>query len=683
MSSAKKDVSLQVKTTGAAGPSVQLSSAASPAGSAATPHPLDSLSPAEILAAVALVRQSRKVSERARFVAVTLQEPAKQIVLDFKPAPGNAFEPRSLRACSRQCRRTRYEAVVSLTRGQIKGWKPLDGAQPPITLDEFFECEECLKKDPQFQAALALRGVTDMSLIMVDPWSAGNYGGEDDNQGLRLARALTWIRSEPGDNGYARPLEGLTAVVDLNRMALHRLEDEAVFGGSGGSGGSGGVIPLPPESSNYSPRYIKNYRNDVKPLEIQQPMGPSFQVEGSRIAWQKWKFRIGFTPREGLVLYQVTYNDDGRERPVLYRASMCDMVVPYGDPHPNHFRKNAFDCGEYGIGLLANSLALGCDCLGLIHYFDAHVCNSKGEVVTIKNAICLHEEDAGILWKHMDWRTNETEVRRNRRLVISFIATVGNYEYGFYWYFQQDGLIQFEIKLTGIMHTGALPPGENRPYGRLVAPQLYAPIHQHIFNVRLDMMIDGMANSVYSCQNQPEPPGPDNPHGNACALKATLLRTEGQAHQLVDPLASRTWKIVNPGRRNRLGEPVGYRLIPGDNAQCFLDDTATVVRRAGFMKRHFWVTRYDPAQKYATGDYPNQNAGDTGLPAYVRQDRPIENTNAVVWYTMVANHAPRPEDWPVMPVTHIGFMLKPDGFFERNPALDVPGSAKGHCCAEG
>jgi primary-amine oxidase len=356
------------------------------------------------------------------------------------------------------------------------------------------------------------------------------------------------------------------------------------------------------------------------------------------------------------------------------------MVVPYGDPHPNHFRKNAFDCGEFGIGLFANSLSLGCDCLGEIRYFDAHMATSKGDVYTIKNAICLHEEDYGILWKHMDWRTNETEVRRNRRLVVSFIATVGNYEYGFYWYFQQDGMIQFEVKLTGIMHTGALRQGEGRPYGRLVAPQLYAPNHQHMFNVRMDMMVDGAANSVYETQNESEPPSAENPLGNACRSRATLLKSELQAQRMVDPLNARSWKITSSSGRNRLGEATAYRLIPGDNVRCFLDKSSPVMRRASFMGKHLWVTPYDPVQRYATGDYPNQHPGGADLAAYAAGDRPIEDTNLVVWYTMGANHIPRPEDWPVMPVVHIGFMLKPDGFFERNPALDVPPSPPRHDC---
>src|SRR6266699_6140488 len=202
------------------------------------------------------------------------------------------------------------------------------------------------------------------------------------------------------------------------------------------------------------------------------------------------------------------------------------MVVPYADPAPNQWRKNAFDVGEYGVGMLANALELGCDCLGEIHYFDAHMVDSRGNVVPMPNTICMHEEDFGLLWKHIDWRTNKTEVRRSRRLVISFIATVGNYEYVLYWYLYQDGTIQYEVKLTGIISNGAVLPGEEPKWGTLVAPQVYGPIHQHFFNVRLDMLVDGQNNSVYEVNTVSDPIGPENPHNNAFHAEATLLETE-------------------------------------------------------------------------------------------------------------------------------------------------------------
>src|SRR6185436_12491175 len=234
----------------------------------------------------------------------------------------------------------------------------------------------------------------------------------------------------------------------------------------------------------------------------------------------------GFNAREGLTLHHLRYRDKGQDRSILYRASLDEMVVPYGDPGPTQRRKNAFDVGEYGMGMCANSLELGCDCVGLIRYFNANMTNSRGEPLTIKNAICMHEEDYGILWKHTDRRLPTPEVRRSRRLVISSVSTVENYEYGFFWYLYQDGSIQFEVKLTGILSLGALPPGETRRYGQLVAPQVYAPNHQHFFNMRQDFDLDGAANTVYQIDIVPDSPGPDNPFSNAFSAAPTRLQTE-------------------------------------------------------------------------------------------------------------------------------------------------------------
>jgi primary-amine oxidase len=615
-------------------------------------HPLDPLSPAEIAAAVRMVREKQGDAKSLRFVSVTLDEPRKEapsasrraFVISLDNATGIATE-----------------TIADLSSSSIVSTKTLAaGVQPPIMADEFLECEEAVKRSPEFQAALQKRGVKDVSLVMVDPWSAGMYGTElPTDQGRRLSRALCWVRSEPSDNGYARPLDGVIAVVDLNRMEVIRIEDY-------------GVVPLPPEGSNWARQYLTKARQDLKPLEIVQRDGPSFAVDGYEVAWQKWKFRVGFTPREGLVLHQIRYSDNGRERPVLERASVCEMVVPYGDPAERHFRKNAFDIGEFGIGTMANSLAQGCDCLGTMRYFDAHLADSRGKPITIKNAICLHEEDNGLLWKHTDWRTGQSEARRSRRLSVSFIATVGNYEYGFFWYFYQDGSIQCEVKLTGIMNTTALADGERPDFGVEIAPGLNAPFHQHIFAARLDAAIDGPSNSVYEVNMVGVPTGAENPHGNAFRAEATLLATEQQARRMVHGATGRFWRIVNPEKKNRLGQPVGYRLLPGENCPSLAQADAAVRKRAGFLASNLWVTPYQREERYPSGDYPNQSPGGDGLAKWTAADRPITNRDLVVWYVFGHNHVPRLEDWPVMPVATIGFMLKPDGFFERNPALDVP-----------
>lgn len=626
-------------------------------------HPLEPLTPEEIQASVAILRQSRNLSRSVRFVSVTLHEPPKEDVLKFQP--GDAFDRQAWMILLDNTDGTTYEAIVSLSRGQVVAFEPIPGVQPSIMLDEFLECEDAVKAHPAFQEALKKRGITDMSLVMVDPWSAGNFG-RDIEQSRRLSRALVWVRTSPRDNGYAHPIEGLAVLVDLNKMDVIEVQDYGVF-------------PVPPQDGNYLPEMVGTVRTDLKPLDIVQPEGPSFTVDGHEVRWQKWRLRIGFTPREGLVLYMVSYEDQGRTRPILYRASLSEMVVPYGDPGPTQYTKNAFDAGEYGIGMLANSLELGCDCLGLIQYLDVFMTDSRGQTVTIPKAICIHEEDFGTLWKHTDWRTGEVEVRRSRRLVISSISTVANYEYGFFWYFYLDGTIQFEVKLTGIVSTAGTLSDEKPKYGTLLAPHLYAPIHQHFFNVRLDMMVDGVKNSVYEINTVAEPLGPDNPYGNAFYTRPTLLKTEQDAQRTVDVSSARYWKIVNPHVLNGLGDPVGYKLVPGENCYPFAHPEASLMKRAGFITKHFWVTPYDPRERHAAGNYPNQHPGGAGLLEWTQANRSVDNTDIVVWYTMGHHHVPRPEDWPVMPVAYIGFHLKPVGFFDQNPSLDVPAPPPGGC----
>jgi primary-amine oxidase len=624
-----------------------------------TPHPLDPLSPAEITQAIGIVRASDQLPKNLRFVTVSVQEPAKSVVIEH--SPGKPFPREAFLIMLDSANGQALEATVDLRQEKLRSVQKLPlGVQPAIMADEFSECEEAVKRSPEFLAALKKRGIDDAKLVMVDPWSAGMYGTElPGDKGKRLSRALCWVRTAPSDNGYARPLDGVIVVVDLNKMEVVRVEDY-------------GIVPLPPESGNWGREYIRDVRPDLKPLEIVQRDGPSFTVDGYEIAWQKWKFRIGFTPREGLVLYELSYLDGDRQRPILTRASVCEMVVPYGDPAERHFRKNAFDIGEYGIGTMANSLRLGCDCLGTMRYFDAHLTDSRGQPTTIKNAICLHEEDHGLLWKHTDWRTGESETRRSRRLSVSFISTVGNYEYGFFWYLYQDGTIQCEVKLTGIMNTTALKPGEQPEYGVEIAPQLNAPFHQHVFAARLNTAIDGAENSVYEVNAVRVPRGSTNPHGNAFRAEETLLATEQQAQRMVNGASGRFWRIVNPGKKNRLGRPVGYRLVTGENCPILVQPDAAVMKRAGFLASNLWVTPYRADERYPSGEYPNQHAGGDGLPKWAAADRPILNTDLSVWYVFGHNHVPRPEDWPVMPVATIGFSLKPDGFFEHNPALDVP-----------
>ena len=581
-------------------------------------------------------------------------------------APGRTAVPReAFVVLLEPAQHATYEAVVSLTADSVVSWRSVPDVFAPVTLAEYAECELVTRADPRILAGLERRGITLPEQVLVEPWGIGTFT-EPEEAGRRVAWTLLFYRERPDDNPYAKPIHGLHAIVDLDAMTVVRVEDL-------------GMVPLPPGSGAYAADRVGPLRDDLKPLEIIQPHGPSFEVNGWEVRWQHWRVRLGFTAREGLVLHTVGYEDKGRVRPVIWRASVAELFIPYADPRPFQGWRNAFDIGEYGIGIMANSLELGCDCLGEIRYLDVDLVGSDGEPYTIRQAICLHEEDVGLLWKHFDPALNTTETRRSRRLVISFIITAGNYEYAFYWYFYQDGTIEFEVKLTGIVLTSALAPGESSDFGTLVAPQTLAGHHQHFLSLRLDMAVDGLRNTVYEVDTEAVPPGPGNPLGNAFRPVKRPLRRESEAQRVIDPLRGRYWLVANRGDRNELGQEPAYKLVPGSNVLLFSDPGASVTQRAAFATRHLWVTPYHPDERFPAGDYPNQHPGGAGLPTWTKADRPIEDTDVVLWYTVGSHHITRPEDWPVMPTERAGFMLKPAGFFDRNPALDVAPSPSGHC----
>ncbi|MFI6047419.1 primary-amine oxidase [Nocardia sp. NPDC051321] len=626
-------------------------------------HPLALPTEAEIAEVRAVVAAAGLIAPTTRFVYVGLDEPDKYEVYQWSGALDRRFRV-LLHDIDRP---NAVDLVVSLSRRAVLSQRTLDAiidGQLPVLDEEFELVEAVLSTDPGWLAALAARGL-DVAEVRVAPLSAGvfDYAGE---AGRRILRGLAFHQQHDKDHPWAHPIDGLVAFVDVMTREVLRVIDT-------------GPVDVPREPGNFDDPVVTGPpRTTQKPIEITQPHGPSFTVRGNLVEWEKWSMRVGFDAREGLILHQIGFHDNGRIRPIIHRASIAEMVVPYADPSPIRSWQNYFDTGEYLVGRYANALELGCDCVGDITYFDAVIADESGNPRVLQNAICMHEEDFGVLWKHTDLWTGSRQVRRQRRLVISFFTTVGNYDYGFFWYLYLDGTIGFEVKATGIVFTAAYP-GLDHPFSTQVAPGLGAPHHQHLFSARLDMMVDGHRNRVEEVQSVRVPIGPDNPHGNAFTLARTTLARESAAQRLADNRVGRVWRISNPEVRNRLGLPVSYVLYPEGKETLLADDESPIAQRAAFATKSLWVTRYDPAQRYAAGDFVNQHPGGAGLPEYVRADRPLDNEDLVVWHTFGLTHFPRPEDWPIMPVDYTGFVLKPVGFFDRNPTLDVPRTSSGHC----
>ncbi|MEM7018642.1 MAG: tyramine oxidase, partial [Pseudomonadota bacterium] len=435
-----------------------------------------------------------KLNDKIVFSSLALIEPDKADVKAFDAGDKPAALARRLRVAGYDFVQSQsFVGTVDVTADTVENLEWLDNSQAPINFVDVVRVITAVKEDEGWQAAMRKRGVEDFELVQIDPWPAGGFIHPSIPEGHRAMRAISFVREDKFDNGYARPIQGLMAHVDITAGKVVHLEDH-------------GVVDIPPESGRYDAEHQPQLRESPKPLSITQPEGVSFKVDGYAVEWQKWRFRVSMHPIHGLVLHRVTYDDAGKERSILYRASLSDMVVPYGDPDPMHQWKHVFDASEASIGNIPNSLKLGCDCLGEIHYFDIDLIDYKGKARQIENAICMHEEDYGILWKHYDAQTQTAEVRRSRRLVVSAIHTVGNYEYGFFWYFYLDGTLQMEVKLTGIVGVSAVAPGEERPeYAPLVSTQLASPVHQHLFNFRLDFDLDDTPMSVQEVNTRPLP----------------------------------------------------------------------------------------------------------------------------------------------------------------------------------
>jgi primary-amine oxidase len=623
-----------------------------------TEHPLAMTTAEEVERVRAALAEAGLLGDTVRFAFFLPEEPPKAEVLGF--SDGDVVDRRFRVALLDLASGRSWDTVVSATNGEVVSSRELDPAtegQPPIIDSEFMVVEEILNADAGWLAALEKRGI-DPTSVRAAPLSAGVYDYPDE-AGRRILRSFGFVQEHEKDHCWAHPIDGLVAYVDLTTGSVDRIIDAE-------------ALAVPSESSgNFDDPEVQGPPLDtLRPIEITQPEGRSFTIEGNRVRWGKWDLRIGFNEREGVTLHQVAF--DGR--PIVYRASVAEMVVPYADPSPVRFWQNYFDNGEYMLARGADSLQLGCDCLGDIAYLDAVIADDLGAPKTIQNAICVHEEDYGVLWKHSDLFTGAAETRRQRRMVFSYFTPIGNYDYGFYWYLYLDGTIQLECKATGIVFTAA----GGTEYASQIAPGLTAPFHQHLFSARLDMTVDGVRNAVEEVEAQRVPMGPGNPYGNAFTQARTRLTRESEAQRDADGSVGRAWQVINPEVSNAVGRPVGYALLPEGKPALLADPESSIHARATFAAHHLWVTAYDPAERYPAGDFVNQHPGGAGLPAWTAADRSIDGEDIVVWHTFGTTHFPRPEDWPVMPVDHVGFTLKPVGFFDRNPTLDVP-APRGHC----
>ncbi|KAK6196994.1 hypothetical protein LQW54_010956 [Pestalotiopsis sp. IQ-011] len=646
-------------------------------------HPLDPLTPTEIAVAAKIVKCINE-DQSIHFKNITLIEPPKEKLRKFLAAERNGTSaPLPARRVSslyyHRGTADLFHTTIDLNLGKVEGTEQLNSRYfGQADMDEAIEVREACLSHPKVTERIRNYGLPESFVVVCDTWP---YGRDSAEMGRRLSQCYLYAKdgSHPGANAYDHPLpfspvidyitKELVTIIELPVGADHSVTPDFKY------------IPHKPREWHHD-LHSEPPRTDVKPLTVHQPLGASFTVDGHLVNWQKWRFRVGFNWREGMVLHDVTYA--GRQ--LFHRLSLSEMFVPYGDPRTPYSRKSVFDVGDIGAGVAANNLALGCDCLGLIKYFSFTLSNSNGEPVEKPNAICMHEIDDGIGWKHTDGATRQVSIVRSRVLVLQTIITVGNYEYIFMWHFDQAAALHYRIQATGILSTVPIAPGVQVPWGTNVNDGVMAPYHQHIFSLRVDPAIDGDKNSFVEEDSVPMPFDENNPAGVGYITEKRIMANSGYS----EAKPNRVHKIINPSILNRVtGRPIGYAIHSPVKQMLLAHPQSWHGKRAKYALQPYWVTTHRDSELYAAGDYTYQSLPEEDAPVGSvspgrgdvatwagRRDK-VDNEDIVVWHSISLTHNPRPEDYPVMPCETMTVSLKPSGFFEQNPALDVPQSTQG------
>lgn len=631
-------------------------------GAFAEVHPLADLSAEEIESTVKIVKTSGKFTPNARFAILTLKEPSKATMLKYEAETPVHVSPvdREAFVLLFEVKDNRvFEVTVNLKSKKVTESKEVKGLQPPILLEEYERVDGLIHEDPQWRAAVKKRGF-DPKDVWVDGWAPGLMSPKERKVGARIMRGLSYVKGT-NKNFYSRPIEGLVVTVDLNANKITEVWDTE-------------NIPAAPGVRELDDKSTPNISTKLKPLVEKRPDGVSYKITGQQVVWDNWSFYYRMHPMKGLVIYNVKYKDKAKERKILFKGSLSEMVVPYGDKDKTWAFRNAFDVGEYGLGRTAHTLDLDKDVPSHATLIDSIFADDTGGIMKIDRAVAIYERDGGLLWKHMNQYNRSSDSRRGRELVITFTTTIGNYDYGINWVFKQDASVEVEAFLTGIMLAKGSVVERNpceAECTHLVEPKIVAPNHQHFFAFRLDFDVDGVNNTPVQIDTKAVPPGKNNQYLGAFDASLTKITTEKKGVGDLNLTSARKWKIINSEEKNSLGHPTGYVLLPGESAVPYLQPNSPIRMRAKFLDHHVWFTAFHDEEQSAAGEYPNQNFSGDGVNKWIMNNESLNQKDIVMWYIFGITHVPRPEEWPVMPTYRAGFKLLPVNFFSSNPAASL------------
>lgn len=626
-------------------------------------HPLDALDAAEIAQSVTLLRAAGHADDETLILSLTLDLPRKADVLKWNP--GESFSRKSV-ATLRKSRRNQV-IVIDLAKGEIASVSEIAGpAQPPLVLPELFDAIDIVLADEDMQAGLAKRGVVNLDAVFCAPRTGGNFG-QPAEQERRLVKADCFDMQDNPTNAFATPVEGLFAVVDLESREVLRVVDL-------------GVVPVPGGTHSLSPDAQTTLR-ETKPVNFSAPEGTNLVIDGWNVSWQNWRFHLRWDVRAGLVLSLVRYDDGGKLRSILYQGNVSEIFVPYQDPTEGWYYRNYMDEGDYGLGTMHSPLIANVDCPSNAAYLTPVMANPAGGADKLDRRICVFEQPTGdATWRHYDFVTEDLDGRANVDLIVRFIAAVGNYDYLFDWIFDNKGQVTFRAGASGLdavkgvasNSLGDPSAGDDTAWGPLIAPGRAGINHDHFFSLRLDLDIDGPANRFVRDKLVAERQNEESKRSSIWRLQRNVATTDTAAKYRLSYDNPSLWRIENARAKNYLGYATSYAIKAGGNARPLVDEDDPPLARAQFANHHLWVTPYDPEEMWAAGKFSNQSSPGSGLPAWTRNKRDVQDTDIVLWYTMGFHHVPSTEDWPVYNLGWNSVTLRPYNFFDQNPAMDLP-----------
>ncbi|KAK9668267.1 hypothetical protein RND81_13G046200 [Saponaria officinalis] len=639
-------------------------------------HPLDPLTVQE-MNQVRTILSSHTLFRKAKSYAlhnVALEEPSKPRVLKW--SEGDPLPPRKAAVVARV---DGVKHVLSVDLGSGRVVRVDTGGvsgYPTMTIEDMRQATFAPLSSAEFNKTVSDRGV-DLADLACLPISSGWFGKKLEEK-KRLIKVQCYTMKDTA-NFYMRPIEGLTILVDLDTHEVLEITD------------NGKDIPIPKAANtDYRLSAQTNTHNKIKrvnPISIEQPQGPSFTVEnGHMVKWANWEFHLKPDARAGVIISQAKVRDpdSGELRSVMYKGMSSELFVPYMDPTDAWYFKTYMDAGEYGFGLQAMPLVPLNDCPRNAYYMDGVFAAGDGTPYVRSNMVCVFESYAGdIGWRHSESPITGLEIREARpkvTLVVRMAASVANYDYIVDWEFQTDGLIKIKVGLSGILMVKGTPytninqvPNLDNLHGTLLSENVIGVIHDHYITFYLDMDIEDSDNSFVkvNLKRQDTAPG-ESPRKSYLKAVRNVAKTEKDAQiklKLYDPYE---FHVINPNKKTRVGNPVGYKVVPAGTAASLLDPEDPPQKRGAFTNNQIWVTPYNKSEEWAGGMFVYQNEGEDNLGTWSNRDRAIENKDIVVWYTLGFHHIPCQEDFPIMPTVSSSFDLKPVNFFESNPILGLP-----------